>query len=271
MQSPRQPVTRRDFLRVAATTAAPVVVPASALARSRQAAPSQRIALGVVGLGSRGFNLIDAFLREEDAQIVALCDVDSLHYRDRAWGKGTAFGREGAKKRIEAWHEEHSPGGPYRGLGLHADYRELCGREDLDAVVIATPDHWHLLCAFEALGGGKDVYCEKPLTHRFCEGQSIYREVARRKAVFQVGSQQRSDARFRQAAELVLNGHIGKVRTVEVGLPPGYAEPQGDTTVQAPRHTWTTTSGAVPRPNCPTCGRGIIVGGAGTSLSEAAC
>jgi len=109
-----------------------------------------------------------------------------------------------------------------------------CAREDIDAVVIATPDHWHALVSLESLRAGKDVYCEKPLTHRFHEGQLIYREVARRKAVFQVGSQQRSDARFRQAVELVCNGHIGKVRQVEVGLPPGYAKPQGDTTITAP-------------------------------------
>jgi len=234
MKFPGQRVTRRDFIRVAATTAAPIIVPASALGRDPQTPPSERIAMGIVGLGSRGFNLIDAFLGEQDAHIVAVCDVDSLHYRDRPWGQGTVFGREGAKERIEAWYGEHSPGGRYRGLGVYADYRELCARDDLDAVVIATPDHWHMLCTLEALGGGKDVYCEKPLAHRFCEGQAICREVTRRKAVLQVGSQQRSDARFRQAVELVLNGHVGKVRKVEVGLPPGYAEPQGDTTVQDP-------------------------------------
>jgi len=235
MESPGRHVTRRDFLRVAATAAAaPAIVPASALARGGRTAPGERIALGIVGLGSRGFNLIDAFLKEDDAQIVAVCDVDSLHYRDRPWGKGTAFGREGAKKRIETRYGQRSAGGRYGGLGVHTDYRELCARKDVDAVVVVTPDHWHMLCALEALAHGKDVYCEKPLGHRFVEGQAIYREVARRKAVFQVGSQQRSDAPFPHAVELVLNGHLGKVRRVEVGLPSGYDAPQGDATVEQP-------------------------------------
>ena len=227
-------VHRRDFLRAGTTMVAGMIVPASALGRNRQAAPSERITLGIVGLGSRGFNLIDAFLREPDAQIVAVCDVDSLHYRDRDWGKGTAHGREPAKKRIENAYAEQTSHQRFRGLGVYDDYLKLCAREDVDAVVIATPDHWHALVALESLRAGKDVYSEKPLSHRFREGQRICREVARRKAVFQVGSQQRSDSRFRQAVELVLNGHVGKVRNVEVGLPPGYAEPQGDTTVQEP-------------------------------------
>ncbi|MFV1968341.1 MAG: hypothetical protein ACC628_23190, partial [Pirellulaceae bacterium] len=93
-------VRRRDFLRTTAAVAAGTLMPASVLSQTR-AAPSERITLGVVGLGSRGFNLIDLIVREPDAQIVAVCDVDSLHYRDRPWGKGTPFGREPAKKRIE--------------------------------------------------------------------------------------------------------------------------------------------------------------------------
>ena len=225
-------VNRRDFLR--ATGAAGLIIPGAILAQATAVAPSDRITLGIVGLGSRGFNLIDAFLGERSAQIVAACDVDSLHYRDRQWGTGTALGREPAKKRIENAYSKLSSAGNFRGVDLYADYRELCAREDIDAVVVATPDHWHALVALEALGAGKDVYCEKPLAHRFREGQVICREVARRKAVFQVGSQQRSDARFRQAVQLVLNGHIGKVRAVEVGLPSGYPKPQGDTTLKAP-------------------------------------
>ncbi|MFV2069955.1 MAG: Gfo/Idh/MocA family protein [Pirellulales bacterium] len=227
-------VRRRDFLRTTAAVAAGTIIPASVLGQTRQAAPSERITLGVVGLGSRGFNLIDAIVREPDAQIVAVCDVASLHYRDRPWGEETPFGREPAKKRIEDAYAKASPGRRFQGVDLYADFRELCAREDIDAVAIATPDHWHALVALESLRAGKDVYCEKPLTHRFHEGQLIYREVARRQAVFQVGSQQRSAARFRQAVELVRNGHIGEVRQMEVGLPPGYAKPQGDTTIMAP-------------------------------------
>jgi len=166
---------------------------------------------------------------------VAVCDVDSLHYRDRPWGQGTAFGREGAKQRIETGYAKRTTNGHAAvGLSLYSDYRALVARQDIDAVVVATPDHWHALVALAALRAGKDVYCEKPLTHRFREGQVICQEVARHKAVFQVGSQQRSGAEFRKAVELVRNGHLGKVHTVEVGLPPGYAEPQGDTTIKDP-------------------------------------
>ncbi len=234
MKSDTASTGRRDFLRMTAAVAAGAFVPASAFGQSDRAAPNERITLGVVGLGSRGFNLIDAFLREPNAQLVAVCDVDSMHYRDRDWGKGTAFGREPAKKRIEDAYTKQGSGRRFHGLDLYSDYRELCARDDIDAVVVATPDHWHALVALEALKAGKDVYCEKPFTHRFHEGQVICREVAQRKAVFQVGSQQRSDPLFRRAVQLVLGGHIGEVREVEVGLPSGYAKPQGDTTIATP-------------------------------------
>ncbi|MFV2070474.1 MAG: Gfo/Idh/MocA family protein, partial [Pirellulales bacterium] len=164
-------VRRRDFLRTTAAVAAGTIIPASVLSQTRQAAPSERITLGVVGLGSRGFNLIDLILREPDAQIVAVCDVDSLHYRDRPWGEGTPFGREPAKKRIEDAYSKASPSRRFQGVDLYADFRQLCQREAIDAVVVATPDHWHTLVALESLRAGKDVYCEKPLTHRFHEGQ----------------------------------------------------------------------------------------------------
>lgn len=191
--------------------------------------PNERICVGIVGAGSRGFNLIDEFLKHSDAQIVAVCDVDSLHHRDRPWGKGPAYGRKPAKRRIDA-HYNSTTG----GISVTDDYREVCSRDDIDVVVVATPDHWHALCTLEALRNGKDVYCEKPVTHTFYEGQLVYREVAKQKAVFQTGSQQRSSPEFRRAVELVRNEVLGKLRRIEVGLPPGYATPQGATTVTAP-------------------------------------
>lgn len=215
-------LNRRRFLQTsAAAVAAPAILPARVLGNAGAAPPSERITLGVIGLGARGFNLLNALLEQPDAQIVAICDVDSHHYRDRPWGKGQAYGREPAKKKIE----QRSGA---RGVAVTKDFREVCARDDVDAVVVATPDHWHALCTLEALRNGKDVYCEKPVTHTFHEGQLVYREAAKRKAVFQTGSQQRSDVRFRRAVELVRNGHLGRVRRVEVGLPPGYDSPQGD-------------------------------------------
>lgn len=192
-------------------------------------AANDRIQLGVIGLGSRGYNLIDAFLRQETCQIVAVCDVDEFHYRDRPWGTGIAYGRiPGAKKIDQAYAKNGRPKGT-QGVRTYDDYRPLIDRKDIDAVVIATPDHWHAMCTLAALKSGKDVYCEKPVTHLFGEGQLVYREVERQKAVFQTGSQQRSDALFRRAVELVRNGLLGDIQRVEVGLPPGYKEPQGDT------------------------------------------
>jgi predicted dehydrogenase len=218
-------LTRRDCVKA---LVAPAFVPA-ALGLAGSTAPSERITVGVVGAGSRGFNLINEFLKRADAQIVAVCDVDSFHHRDRLWGKGPAYGRDPAKRRIDEHYKT-----PARGVSVTGDFREVCGRDDIDAVVVATPDHWHALCTLEALRNGKDVYCEKPVTHTFHEGQLVYREVAKRKAVFQTGSQQRSSAEFRRAVEFVRYGLLGKIQRVEVGLPPGYDRPQGDTKVTAP-------------------------------------
>ena len=227
--------SRRQFLQAAATAwAAPTIVSAAALGREDRPAASERITVGVVGVGSRGFNLLEWFGVESDAQIVAVCDVHKLHYRDNPWGKGRTFGLTPAVEAVDARYAKQASGGQYRGCRAYADFRELCDAKDIDAVVVATPDHWHCLCTLTALRRGKDVYCEKPVTHLFAEGQRVCREVAQRKAVFQAGSQQRSEERFQRAVELVRNGLIGKVRQVEVGLPPGYGEPQGDATVQAP-------------------------------------
>ncbi len=216
--------SRRQFLRSAAgAVLAPVIVPARVLGGGGELAPSEKITLGLIGNGGRGEYLINWFLKEPDARIVAVCDVDRLHYRDRKWGNNNPHGREAGKAAVDAHYGDH-------GCAMYADYRELCAREDIDAVLVATPDHWHALNVLEALRQGKDVYGEKPVTHLFAEGRAICREVAERGAVFQVGSQQRSEANFHQAVELVRNGVLGKIRRVEVGLPAGYATPQRDET-----------------------------------------
>lgn len=227
MQISSLAVNRRKFI---AAGAAAVVAP-TILTSSSKAAPGERVTVGVVGLGSRGFNLIDDLLASPVAQIVAVCDVDTLHYRDQPWGKGKRFGLQAGQAYID--QKSHSK----TGVATIRDFRDICTRDDIDAIVVATPDHWHALCTFEALRNGKDVYCEKPVTHTFREGQEIYREVAKRNAIFQTGSQQRSEWQFRRAVELARNGHLGKIHSIEVGLPPGYDKPQGDTTVtEPPKH-----------------------------------
>lgn len=228
-------ISRRTFVKFgAAAIVAPTIVPAASLGYAGKVAPSDRITLGIVGLGSRGFNLLNDFLSLEDAQVIAVCDVDDLHYRDHAWGSGKTFGRQAAKETIAKHDATNKSGAPARGLMVSADFRELSARQDLDAIVVATPDHWHALCTLHALRSGKDVYCEKPITHTFREGQQVVLEVEKQQAIFQTGSQQRSDQRFRDVVDLVHNGHLGKVQRVEVGLPPGYAEPMGSTDETVP-------------------------------------
>lgn len=226
--------SRRNFLAsaVASIAATAAINPASSANESVSA--NDRLAIGVIGLGSRGFNLLNAFLAKPQAQLVAICDVDRWHHRDRPWGTGPAFGREPAQQKIETAYAKEKSGQRPRGLQLYSDYRELIARDDIDAVVVATPDHWHALCTLDALRAGKDVYCEKPVTHLFREGQLVYREAAAQKAVFQTGSQQRSDKKFRRVVKLARAGHLGPIRRVEVGLPPGYEKPQGETDVVAP-------------------------------------
>ena len=224
-------LTRRQFVPLASAVA--TTLPATSLAHVRPG-PNDRIEVGVIGLGSRGFNLIDAFLAQPDVHIAAVCDVTPLHYRDRPWGKGTAYGTRPAVARIRRQTKASSGDKPGRAPAVYSDFRKLCERSDLDVVVVATPDHWHAIMALQALRAGKDVYCEKPVTHSWKEGRILCQEVARRNAIFQVGSQQRSMIEFQTAVKLVQSGAIGTIERVEVGLPPGYAKPMGDPTVTKP-------------------------------------
>src|SRR3954463_13372308 len=106
--------------------------------------------------------------------------------------------------------------GSYKGCAAYSDFRELLARPDIDAVVIATPDHWHALIATAAARAGKDIYCEKPLTESIHQARAMGKAVPENKRVFQTGSMQRSSKEFRTACELVRNGRIGKVKSVEV-------------------------------------------------------
>ena len=237
--------TRRQVLKSGlAAVAAPTIIPATCLAQGA-IAPSDRLSIGVIGLGSRGFNLIDDLLRLPEAQITMICDVDSFHYRDRPWGEGKQYGIEPAKKYIET--KDPST----KGLRVTKDFRELNSASDIDAVVIATPDHWHAIGTLDAIRNGKDVYCEKPVTHTFAEGQLVCREIARQNTVFQTGSQQRSSKEFRKAVELIRNGHIGKLQEIHVGLNPGYDKPQGDATIQSPPETLDYEMWCGPAPKLP--------------------
>ncbi len=210
-------LTRRRFLARAASLAAPLTVPffvpASVLGRGGAIAPSERIAVGSIGLGGRGMNHVDAFLALPETQIVAVCDpYDSK--------------RVAAKKQVEAHYARMAPGGDYKGCASASDFREITGRKDIDAVVIASPENWHALHAAEAVKAGKDVYCEKALSLTVEEGRALCEAVRRHGRVLQVGTQQRSDPNFRFACELARNGYVGTLRTVTVGVPGGRVLPE---------------------------------------------
>lgn len=219
--------TRRHFLKSSAALAA--LAPLSA-----RPAASERITVGVIGCGARGFANLHGLLKEPDAQVIAVCDVDTFHYREHTTRTGKPLGTEPAKALIDSHYGAAKASGDYQGCDTYSDYRELCARDDIDAILVATPDHWHALMTLEALRSGKDVYCEKPVTHTFGEGQAVVAEVARQKAIFQTGSQQRSGKEFRRAVEIIHNGLIGKISRVEVGLPVGYPGPMGSDKAENP-------------------------------------
>lgn len=201
-------MNRRRFIQSTAAFSVPLIVPASVLGKGGAVAPSERVTVGLIGCGGQGSGVFHGMLNLAEVQGIAVCDPDGQR-------------RGNAKDKTEKRYAKDRESGSYKGCAEYNDFRELCAREDIDAVVVGTPDHWHAIAAVTALRAGKDVYCEKPVTHLFAEGRVLCDEVAKRKAIFQTGSQQRSDTRFRIAAEIVLNGLIGKVRHVEVGLPTG--------------------------------------------------
>ncbi|RUL87181.1 Gfo/Idh/MocA family protein [Tautonia sociabilis] len=201
--SNRNAFSRRSLLRTAAASAGalafPAIVPASALGREEKAAPSDRIVVGTIGTGGRGRSLNRMFMDQPDVQLVAVCDVDAGH---REQGKREVDERAGNSD-CASYH----------------DFRELLARDDIEAVIVATPDHWHALAAIAAAEAGKDIYCEKPLTNTVAEGRALVDAVERCGRILQVGSHERSGANARYACELVRNGRIGRIQTVRINLP----------------------------------------------------
>ena len=199
-------------------TAAPTIVPSSALGRDGHVSPANRITLGIIGTGNQGTGDTRHFLRDERVQVVAVCDVnrESAGYWD-----GRVAGRDPAKRMVDAYYAEKNPSGGYKGCDAYTDFRELLERGDIDAVEIATPDHWHAIPVILACQSKKDIFCQKPLGLTVAEGRAMSDAVRASGVVFQTGSQQRSDPHFRRACELVRNGRIGKLHTVRCGLPGG--------------------------------------------------
>lgn len=191
--------SRRQFLSTsAALLSAPLYVPATALGRDDRAPASERIRVGVIGTGGRGRGLIGSFLNEKDVDIVAVCDVDTRHLE-----QGKAVVEKRAKNKATAYK----------------DFRDLIAHKGLDAVVVATPDHWHALPSIAACKAGLDVYCEKPLTNSIGEGRVLCDTAKEFKRIVQCGSHERSGGNARFACEIVRNGKIGKLKTLRINLP----------------------------------------------------
>ena len=192
-------VSRRQFLGAAAGSVAfPYIVPSSVFGAE---APSGKITMGCIGVGSQGSGNMNGFLNKGDARVLAVCDVDKGH-------------RDGAKKRVDDKYGNSD-------CAAYHDFRELIARDDIDALSLALPDHWHSIPVIMAARAGKDMYGEKPLARTIAEGKRMVEAVHRYDRIWQTGSWQRSQGNFHHACELVRNGRIGKVTRVEVGLPTG--------------------------------------------------
>ncbi len=201
---PKQPLTRRGFLRraagVGALLAVPQFIPSSVLGRGGATPPSERIVLGAIGIGNRGSYVLGCFLEEPDVQFVAIAEVKAER-------------REAVKRRADAKYGNTD-------CKTYRDLRELLSRQDIDAVLIATGPNWHGSAAILSANYGKDVYCEKPCTRSIAQSLELRDTFRRTGRVFQAGTQRRSLPNFMFAVDLARLGKLGKLHTV-------HAQPAG--------------------------------------------
>lgn len=198
---------RRRFLAsLTGAAAIPAIVPASALGRGFTP-PSDRVTVGVLGSGGRGVFETGQYPSFDNTVIVAVCDAQESR-------------RLSAKAALEKRYAEQRPGNPNRGIRMYRDFRELLAQKDIDAVYIASPDHWHVTMLIHALKAGKHVHCEKPLGVSIEQDLAALKAVRKYRKVFQYGAELRSNAETRKGIELVLNGRIGKVERIYVVSPP---------------------------------------------------
>ena len=222
-------ISRRSFLKACTTTAAATGLPVWFLERELQGAttpklgPNDRPGIALVGCGGMGRG--DAKNATRFGEIVALCDVDEKHVNQAA--------------------EQFAQGG--KTPAKYNDFRKVMEREDVHVIITGTPDHWHTLVNLAATQAGKDIYGEKPLTLTIDEGKHLVKAVHKHKNVLQTGTQQRSDARFRLACELVRNERIGKLKEVTVWLPAGLREGPFSPQPVPPELNWDFWLGQAPQ------------------------
>jgi predicted dehydrogenase len=220
-------ISRRSFLKTAGAAAsalaAPLVLPASALGLDGKVSPSNRIAMGFIGLGGQGTGHLlgggwtyvpGGYVARKDVQVLAVCDVDRSH-------------RESARQRCNQMYAQEFGHASYHAVNDYHDFREVLARSDIDAVLIAVPYHWAAIMATMAMRAGKDVYCEKPVAISIREGRVLIETSKRFGRVYQAGTQQRSEygGKFRTACELIRNGRIGQLKEVYAYCLPGALYP----------------------------------------------
>lgn len=199
MKTSRRRFLRQSLAASGAVLAAPYFVRPSSLGLAGNVAASERIVMGCIGTGGMGKGDMGAFMEFPEVQVVAVCDVDAPHRDEARDMVNRKYGNQDC-----------------RALG---DFRELLAIKEIDAVTVTTPDHWHALASVAAANAGKDIYCEKPLANSVAEGRAIVEAVNKNQRVLQTGSHERSGSSARFGCELVRNGRLGKVHTVEINLP----------------------------------------------------
>jgi hypothetical protein len=231
MTSKRFSISRRSFLKTCASTAAATGIPIwflerellGATNRPRPLGPNDRPGIALIGCGGQGRG--DAKNATRFGDIIALCDVDEKHVTQAA----EQFAKDGKMP------------------SKYNDFRKVMEREDVHVIITGTPDHWHTLVNLAATQAGKDIYAEKPLTLTIDEGKRLVKAVRKYKNVLQTGTQQRSDARFRLACELVRNERIGKLKEVTVWLPAGLREGPFKPQPVPPELNWDFWLGQAPK------------------------
>ncbi len=228
--APSRAFSRRRFLRGAATAATFTIVPRHVLGGAGRIAPSEKITLAAIGTGGQGLQNVQAFLEFPEVQVVAVCDVnrEGPGYISWNWDKGSASnvaGREPARRLVEERYAKARRSGTYRGCTAYSDYRELLAKEDVDAVMIATPDHTHAVIAMAALKRRKHLYCEKPLAYSAAEARQLTEAARQAGVATQLGNQGQASVDARLACEMIGSGAIGAVREVHVAIGPRFWAP----------------------------------------------
>ncbi len=202
---------RRQFIGAVGAAAAFSIVPRSVLGGEGQTPPSEKVNIACIGVGDQGMRVMQGYLKKPQIQVVAVCDVNES---SSDYPKGATLGREPARQEVDKYYGENRPSGTYKGCKAYKDFREAIADKDVEAVLVATPDHWHAIISLEAMKAGKHVHCQKPMTHSVYEARRLGEAAKQYKVATQVftGNQASEDTRL--LCEWIWDGAIGPVREV---------------------------------------------------------